>query len=492
MKRTLRITFLLIMLLVWVTGCQTGIPVSPEEPITATEIITSIPVQQEETVAKASSTPAAVTIEVEDPILPPGTIRQGAAFGYMDAYEVEEVATGLYDPAFPECGDAWLSDFAGDSGENVITLEYLTPVIPTKLELFTNLDPEKIMRVELLNSFSGLSIIFNETQPPVWEQQTNPGACKNSYTLEIDTDIEVDTIFIEFTDLSSAAQLDSAVLTGRLESYADPLVYWRIPIPNTPRDMVVNPLGEIFVATDMLGLYKYDLEGNQLDDYPAPNTADVMSVEADALGNFYLADAGYGWLVVFDAEGIQTNAGGDDIFGRLAYNHLDGSLYLLHGNLIEVYPANTLEFSHQVLLDATHSYGNLTFSPDGRLFLLRDFDWDAVLVEVDPSTGEEINAFPLVNSNKREIVAKDLTMDTAGNIYVLFGMNTGEIAVHMFDPYGNLIQRFGYLTSDANGWAEGSFLDPKAISVTQDGRFLVVADGYEDQSFLTTYLLEVD
>lgn len=422
----------------------------------------------------------------------PGFIRQGAIFGVMDAYQAEEVATGGYDPAVPECGDSWLASLPEDFGENVITLLYHTPVIPTEIELFTNSEPESITRVELLNSFSGLAVIYDENQPPHWKQNPIQGACENSLKLEIETDIEIDTIFIEFSDLASAARLDAVELSGLLNVYTDPLVYWRVPLPDTPVDVVVNPMGEIFVASGMTGLYKYDLEGNQLDKMPAPDQADIMSLEADANGNLFVADFAFGWLVVFDSEGIQTDAGGDDIFGHLGYNPADGNLYLLHSNAIEIYSTNPVELIRQIPLDDLHSYANLTFDPNGRMFLLRDHEWDAVLVEVDPLSGEELDAFPLVNSNTREIVAKDLTVDSQGNFYVLFGMNTGQIAIHMLDPRGNLIQRFGHLSSDADGWAEGSFLDPKAISVTQDGRFLIIVDGYEDKSYLSTYLLEID
>lgn len=422
----------------------------------------------------------------------PGFIRQGASLGFMDAYQAEEVATGRYDPAVFECGDSWLASLAEDFGDNTIRLHYNTPVIPTQVELFTNAEPETIVRMELLNSFSGLAVIYDESQPPKWKQSAIQGVCEKSLLLEVETDIEVDTIFIEFSDLASAAQLDVVELSGLLNLYTDPLIYWRVPLSDTPVDVVVNPLGEIFVAAGKTGLYKFDLEGNQLDKMPAPDQADVMSLEADASGNLFVADSGFGWLVVFDSEGIQTDAGGDDIFGHLGYNPSDSNLYLLHGSTIDVYSSEKLELIRQLQLDDLHSYANLTFDSSGRMFLLRDHDWDAVLLEVDPLTGEELDAFPLVNSNQREIVAKDLTVDAQGYFYILFSMNTGEIAVHMLDPRGNLIQRFGNLAYDAEGWDEGSFWEPRAISVTPDGRFLMIIDGYEDKSYLSTYLLQID
>lgn len=38
----------------------------------------------------------------------------------------------------------------------------------------------------------------------------------------------------------------------------------------------------------------------------------------------------------------------------------------------------------------------------------------------------------------------------------------------------------------------GSFLDPAAITVSPDGRFILVADGYEDKSYLSAFLMEID
>ncbi len=448
------------------------------EPVsTPAEILTAEIIETEQNTSEAS---------------PLGFIRQGAVFGVMDMYQAEEVATGGYDPAVFECGDSWLASFSEDYGENVITLQYQTPVIPTEIELFTNSKPETIVRVELLNSFSGLAVIYDESQPPQWKQSAIQGACETSLKLEIETDIEVDTIFIEFTDLASASRLDAVELSGVLNSFTEPLIYWRVPLPDTPVDMVVNPMGEIFVAAGMNGLYKFDLEGNQLDKMPAPDQADVMSLEADSSGNLFVADSGFGWLVVFDSEGIQTDAGGDGIFGHLGYNPADDNLYLLHGSNIEVYSTDAVTLIRQIQLDDLHAYANIAFDSGGRMFLIRDYDWDAVLVEMDPLTGEELDAFPLVTSNQRDIVAKDLTVDAQGNFYVLFAMNTGEIAVHMLDPRGNLMQRFGHLSYNTKDWPEGSFLDPKAISVTPDGRFLIIVDGYEEQSYLSAFMLEID
>jgi hypothetical protein len=37
-----------------------------------------------------------------------------------------------------------------------------------------------------------------------------------------------------------------------------------------------------------------------------------------------------------------------------------------------------------------------------------------------------------------------------------------------------------------------SFLDPVAITVSPDGRFILVADGYEEKPYLSAFLIKID
>jgi 6-phosphogluconolactonase (cycloisomerase 2 family) len=39
---------------------------------------------------------------------------------------------------------------------------------------------------------------------------------------------------------------------------------------------------------------------------------------------------------------------------------------------------------------------------------------------------------------------------------------------------------------------KASFVDPAAITVSEDGRFILVADGYDDKSYLSAFLMEID
>jgi hypothetical protein len=54
--------------------------------------------------------------------------------------------------------------------------------------------------------------------------------------------------------------------------------------------------------------------------------------------------------------------------------------------------------------------------------------------------------------------------------------------VGQLNPDGVLLQRFGELTGDISEWTEETFLDPRALAMSADGRFVLVADGYDGQA----------
>ncbi len=254
----------------------------------------------------------------------------------------------------------------------------------------------------------------------------------------------------------------------------------------------MGPNGLVYVATQGNGLYIYDVEGNLLKQVDIPDEADILRMAVDPFGNLVFTDAAYRRFVVLSPEGVQQTAGGDGFYTDIAVNPQTGNIYLMDNNTIEVYTSDTAEAVDQFHYDEAHIYTSPVFNSQGAFYLLRDFSWDATIITADPLTGEERGAFPLVRSEIVETVAYDLATDEAGNIYVLFASNTGQIAIHQFSQNGVLLQRFGKLTSDVNDWAEGSFLDPRDMTVSPDSRFVLVADGYDDQAYLTCFLMEID
>jgi hypothetical protein len=417
---------------------------------------------------------------LQESIFEPGIIRQGANFGYLDGYEADDVAAGDYYPDLPDCGSPWLAPPLDSAGENVLTLNYTTPLLSDRIEIYTSDPLLDIRRVEVMNSRSGVGWAALEEEIIIREEVIQEGPCLYLFTIPLQAPVAVDTVFLEFGNEEAALTIAAVEMVGKLEAYIDPQVFWRVPIPDTPVDISMSQNGLVFVAAGKTGLYTYDVEGNQLKTFSVPVEAELTSVAADPFGNLVILDGGYGWFILLSREGEQLAVGGDNLRGQIAVNPLDGDLYILNHNEILVYTIDTVEFQRSIPLNEVRSYAGLAFSPSGKLYTIRDFSWDPTLVQLDPLSGEELDAFPLVDSMTREI------------IYVLFSNNTGQIAVHKLNPQGVLLTRFGLLSTEPNGWPEGTFLDPRAITVSEDGRFVLIADGYDNSAYLTALLMDID
>ena len=415
-------------------------------------------------------------------------IRQQPSRRRLDPYEIDDVALWPLDEA-SSWGDEWLASLDPQSGEIILTLTYSAPLLPEQIELYLGSGPHGIRRIELLNALSGLGKLVYESGQSLQTDSVS-GACAQKLTLPASADFEVDTIFISFENPAAVAQLGAVELLGRLNAYLEAPVYWRVPLPNTPVGLAVNQSGLVFAATEPNGLFTYDVEGNQLKQHSIPSEAQLTDVAADPFGNFVVVDDGYGWFILMSPEGEHLTVGGDGVFGAGAVSPIDGNLYLLMGSQIHVYTTDTGEFLRLLPLDDLHTHTSLAFAPDGRLFTIRDYDWDAALLELDPLSGAEGDSIPLRHSNTVDTLASDLAIDAAGNFYILYRMNAANIAIHVLSPDGTLIKRFGQLTFDPSDRPEGTFFEPRAIAVSPDGRFILIADGYEDDATLTAFILE--
>lgn len=478
--RPIRLIPLLILLVSLACSLPLGAPAPLPTDVTPSATAT-IPL---------SPTPPSATETVQTPETPEssGLIRQRPARSRLDPYEIDEVALWPLDEA-ASCGDSSLASLDPQRGEIILTLTYSAPLLPEQIELYTGGGPHGIRRIELLNSLSGLGKLVYESGQSLQTDSIN-GACAQKLTLPISADFEVDTLLISFENPAAVAQLGAVELLGRLNAYIEAPVYWRVPLPNTPVGLAVNQTGLVFAATEPNGLFTYDVEGNQLKQHSVPNEAQLTDVAADPFGNFVVVDDGYGWFILMSPEGEHLTVGGEGVFGAAAVSPKDGNLYLLMGSQIHVYTTDTGEFLRLMPLDDLHTHASLAFAPDGRLFTIRDYDWDAALLELDPLTGAEGDSISLRHSTVTDTLVRDLAIDAAGNFYILYGLNAAQIAIHVLSPDGRLLQRFGKLTSDPADRPEGAFLDPRAIAVSPDGRFLLVADGYEQEANLTAFLLE--
>ena len=417
-------------------------------------------------------------------------IRQGARFGSLTPQQVEDVAVGRYDPNYPSCGEPYLATLPEEGGETLLTLTYATPVLPERIEVYHSGQIDGLRRVEALNSLSGLGRLLYESGDETRREGLSEGACAERLVLEGKVDFEVDQVILSFDSPAAAAQVAAVELWGRLEAYVNVPVFWRAPLDNTPVDLAITKTGMVYAATEPNGLFMYDYEGVQFKKYSAPSEAQLTSVTADLFDNLIITDATSGRFMVVTPEEEQLAIGDADSCLSAAVNPADGNLYLLKRDGIDVFTTDTAELIRQMPLDEVNAYAGLAFNPQGKLFTLRDFNWSPVLAELDPLTGEELDAIPLIRSSQGEIVARDLAIDGNGYFYVLFQVNTGQVAIHKLDPQGNLVARFGGLAGDLEEWEPGVFMDPRAIAVDAAGGFVYVADGFGGSAFLTAFLME--
>lgn len=107
---------------------------------------------------------ADVTVQAETTTVD-GELRQWAVSAtasseYNDPDWAAFQAIGAPD-TYPECGDiptAWASAFA--DGIDTLTLNYATPVIPTRMEIYQTLNPGAISKIELIDTTGTSHIIF--------------------------------------------------------------------------------------------------------------------------------------------------------------------------------------------------------------------------------------------------------------------------------------------------------------------------------------------
>ena len=385
-----------------------------------------------------------------------------------------------------------MSKSGSTDSEIILTLDYITPVLPEQLIVYQMGSSVNISRVEILNSQSGLGAALDLNKSIVSSISSGDETCDTRIRIPASATFEVDRVFLTFEDIGSVAKIAAVELYGRLEAYTEPSVYWRVPLPDTLRDIAMGFNGQVYVVTQKNELFSYDVEGNLLGQINTPSDIDIFAMAIDSSGNLLITDAIGKRFMMLTPEGDVTQMGGNGFYTEIAINPQNKALYLLSENGMEIYDPVTAEQTNQFPVNASHTYTNPVFNTQGKFFMLRDFNWNAAITNMDVLTGEELDAYPLLRSSMVETVAEDLAIDGSGNLYVLFSMNTGNIAIHQLKPDGRLNQRFGRLTSDATHWPEGTFLDPRVLAVSFDGRFILVADGYEEHAYLTCYLMEIE
>ena len=482
---------LLLILPLVLAACSSSAAPSPTPTATPADLPTATPLPT------ATLPPAVTLLPSPSPDAPPlpAASSPGTLYWPMQAFsETGDPDWAAGEPDVSDCSALMQPVWAPSTSEpsETLTLAYPTPVLASQIDLYYLGQPGDILRVEVQNSLSGLGrLIFDG-------QQSAPslpdGDCPAKLSLPVDVDFEIDTILVTIAVSANPLQIDAVGLTGELLGYFDAPVFWRVPLPGTPVSLAASAEGLVYAVTAPKSLTAYDVEGNRLREFAIPDQAQLSDVTTDSRSNLLVVDDGFGWFILMSPQGEHLTIGGEDLYGQTAVSPTDGNFYILKDKSLLVYSADTAKLLRQMPLDETPAYASLAFDPQGRLFTLRNPGWQPELLQLDPQTGAELDAIPLARADQYpiEIVARDLAIDASGNFYILFGMNTGQIAIHLLDPRGNFVSRFGRLTSDVDDWPEGAFFDPRALAVSPDGRFILVADGYDETAYLTAFMLEID
>lgn len=490
----------LILILVSASACRLGgFTSTPEAVASATATVKhELPTQPLPTrviLPTPTETEVSRTNSVPVPINSESSFHSWAIQSYSDSSSADpEFALGSADVI--DCSEpmlpVWYPDMDDQSHE--LGLNFSPPLMASQLDIHYIGNPADILKVEVKNSVSELSagIYDKNSQTNLSDHLTEQ--CPAIFSLPVDIEFEVDQVIITVIGSRKPIQIDAVQLHGNLSAYLDADVFWRVPLPDTPISLAPAAGGLFYALTIPNGLYSYDVEGNQLNQFSAPDQSELTDISSDVDGNLFVLDATFGWFILMTPAGEHLLIGGDQIGGQAAINPIDGNYFILQQNVLKMFNKSNGGFLAEWELNDIHTYSCPTFDQQGRLFLLRNAQWQPELIQVEPQTGKEIKAISLrvADLSLMEIVAQDFSADENGNFYVLFRMNAGEVAIHMLDNEGHLVKRFGHLVADFEDWSEGSFFDAAAIAVSADGRFVLVADGFEEQSFLTAFILEID
>lgn len=473
-----------------------------------------------ETAAPETSTPPPIQIEnaavplASTSPLPPSEKSEEAALLESDTALVHLwPVQSVLDPAVfevnfgipagdPVCGENPAADLPEPDGEIILTLGYAAPLLPQQVNLVHKDHFDGILRIELLNSFSGVGEILYEAGQPIHPEKLPGSPCAEIISIPmIESEKEIDTIIISFSSLAAVAQLDAVELVGRFRLFSDLPAFWRIPIPSDsaadPTDQIagglaVDDLNMLFLANGSSEFYRYDVEGNWMQTYSGPPQSRLSDIAVDAYGSIVITDSVSQKFITRFEDGSPLNTGGED-FGEnspreAAISPYNGNIYLLDeadgSSRIRVYTGDTADFIQDIPLENEGSYGyrGLAFDSEGCLYTI-DQSQTAIL-KIDSIHGEILDTLGL--PTLAQTVPGDLALDEAGNIYVLLNFSPDNSAVFILDPQGNLIRRFGQLTDDGSTSEDGIFFQPSHIAVTRDGNFLFI----QETGFLTAYWLE--
>lgn len=422
-----------------------------------------------------------------------GQTRLWALRGNIDLVNWQNVAIGS--PEDDEiCGSTESVGNDEAIGEVILTLSYAPSIIPSQINLWLGEEAENIQHVEIMNSATGLGRQVYPEEFGVEETLLADHNCERVLSIPVNIDFEVDTVFISLNSLDAASRVDAVEVVGTSDHFQDALVYWRMPLYAAPVSVAVDPDNLVYVATEDNNIYTYDIEGNLLSEMRAVTEGRISDLVTDQEGNLLFGDALFGTYTIISPEGENLTGGGDAPTIQLALQPDNGKLFLLDDlgglfYLVPYFPGTDIIINPLPLDDI--AYTGLAFSPDNRLFTIRPND--GFLVELDPISGLEIYTIPLKSAEYIDAIPVEFSIDNRGTFYILFAKNEGNSAISVLESNGNLIRRAGALTWPVeDDWPGGSFHAPRSITVTLDGRFLLIADGDAGTYYLTCLMMLED
>ena len=473
------------------SACAANTP-APLPPEPATQIATQPVINPTEVAletAQLTSTPTYEVVKIDEQSL----LHLWALRGKIDAVDLVNYATGA--PEDDEsCGTAMIADGNIPAGEVTLALSYAPAIIPKQVKLWLDGNLDEILRVEILNTISGLGREVYPAASDAGETLLDNNACSSILSIPVDVDFEVDTVFVTFRSLAAAGQVDAVELAGSTDQFLDAPVYWRMPLAAAPVSVAVDRYNKVLVAAENNNIYEFDIEGNELGKAQVVIDGSLSDITFDNENNLVLSDAVYGTYSVVTSNGEVLTGGGDAPAVQVAIEPDNGKLFLLGdlGGLFYLLPylPGTDEIINPLPLDDV-AYAGLAFSPDSRLFTIRPIE--GFLAEHDPLTGVEINSIPLKTAEYIDSLPVDLSIDQNGNFYVLFERNEGNSAIAVLDANGAILRRLGTLSESVDGdWPEGNYYRPRSITVTTDGRFALIVDGEAGTYYLTCLMMGGD
>ena len=219
------------------SACATNTP-APLSPEPATQIATQPVINPTEVAletAQLTSTPTYEVVKIDEQSL----LHLWALRGIIDAVDLVNYATGA--PEDDEsCGTAMIADGNIPAGEVTLALSYAPSIIPKQVKLWLDGNLDEILRVEILNTTSGLGREVYPAASDAGETLLDNNACSRILSIPVDVDFEVDTLFITFRSLAAAGQVDAVELAGSTEKFLDAPVYWRMPLAAAPVSVAVD------------------------------------------------------------------------------------------------------------------------------------------------------------------------------------------------------------------------------------------------------------